>query len=147
MSAFKISSLVTPHELELEKARFQFGERTEFVSLAELEGDPKQGSSTMGKIIIFEVLYYKKAPTNDQKGNQFFYSRTNTKLSNVSYDRMIVLRCLNSPPGLNICCILMGSSRNGRLFDQHLSVSTFCCSIVVVRRRGRDFSGANLYFH
>ena len=133
MSAFKISSIVNPHNLILDNKRFQFGKRTKFVSLAELETDPKEGSSTMGKIIILELLYYKRAPTSNEKGNQFFYSRANPKLSNVSYDRMIVLRCLNSPPGLNICCILMGSSRNGRLFDQHLSVSELCCNIVVCR--------------
>ena len=54
---------------------------------------------------IFEILYYRR---NDSKRGNNFFNRLKQSV-NIAFDCMVILRCLNSPPGYDVCTTLMAN--------------------------------------
>jgi len=103
-----------------------------FVTLSELEKekedtDEKDMLDTVG---LFQILYYKPKSRDTVKT---IYNKKKGEVE-ASYERIMFLRCVLSPPGSNVFAIMMSNHRNCKLFDLHLTVRDhqgFCPGTVV----------------
>ena len=91
-----------------------------FVTLSELEKekedtDEKDMLDTVG---LFQILYYKP---NSRDTVKTIYNKKKGEVE-ASYERIMFLRCVLSPPGSNVLAIMMSNHRNCKLFDLHLTV-------------------------
>ena len=118
MESFSLSSL--PSDLEYVNGRTSPNKDEVFIALSDLEKPMSNVENDIfNSVLILEVVYHKKAKA---KNPQSFFSCTKANLS-ISFERMVVLRCLNSPRGINMCTILIGKNRNANLWDQHIEVN------------------------
>lgn len=91
-----------------------------FVTLSDLEKekedtDEKDMLDTVG---LFQILYYKP---NTRDTVKTIYNKKKGEVE-ASYERIMFLRCVLSPPGSNVLAIMMSNHRNCKLFDLHLTV-------------------------
>ena len=91
-----------------------------FISLAMLEKNREEvDADVMFCIGIIENVYYRR---NDLKPGTNFFNWSKQSV-NIAFDHMVILRCLNSPPGYNVCTTLIGKYRNSKLYNQHIDES------------------------
>ena len=69
---------------------------------------------SMNHVVIAEMLYIKK------KKEESVFNKSRGTDKNLSFDRILMCRCLNSPSGLNCFAILLGQQRNNKFFHRHL---------------------------
>ncbi len=85
-------------------------------------------ASNTNHVLLAEVLYIRKR--RDDRGDVSFKSKGGGE-KNLSFDRSIMCRCLNSPNGVNIFSILLGPQRNNHLFHRNIearyAVMVCCC--------------------
>ena len=111
---------IAPTALRYLNGRGSPGNDELFISLAMLEKNCEEvDADVMLCIEIFEILYYRR---NDLKQGTNFFNRSKQSV-NIGFDRMVILRCLDSPPSYNVCTILIGKYRHSKLCDKPINVS------------------------
>ena len=71
--------------------------------------------SSIDDVVVAQILYIKK-----KKDETVFTRSRGTSEKNLSFDRLLMCRCLNSPSGLNCFAILLGVNKNARFFNRNL---------------------------
>lgn len=77
---------------------------------------------TVSTFVIGEIMYYKpKGDTNLHGTTRYGSGGQRPTSKPLHYDKICVVRCLNSRAGSNLFTILMGQGRNTSLYDEHVS--------------------------
>lgn len=99
---------------------YRHDEFQKFVRMVDLERerDGLDKTKTLDTVCLLQILYYR---TKKDVGEKVF-NRKKGDVSEASYDRLLMVRCVLSPPGSNVFAILMSNQRNAKLFDQYLSL-------------------------
>jgi len=107
-----------PHQLSYRgnKTSPQLGDS--FVSITDLENVNFQ--SPRNSVLLAQILCYKLAEKNPDDRPKM-YNRGH-KAVVYNYERMMKLRCINAPDGVNVFNILLSKHRNCHLFDFYLEL-------------------------
>lgn len=100
--------------------RYSHDKDQSFVTLSELEKDKEDTDEKdmFDMVGLFQILYYKPKWKDTVKT---IYNKKKGEVD-ASYERIMFLRCVLSPPGSNVFAIMMANQRNCKLFDLHLTV-------------------------
>ena len=90
-----------------------FNDEEAFVSISEMSLESFK--PTMNDVVLAEILYFRR-----KKEDQPIFNKSRGEAKNLSFDRILMCRCLNSPPGLNVFAILLGQQRNNHFFHRHI---------------------------
>ena len=95
--------------------------RFKYVSLHSLENDEDPNSSLTKSVFLGVVVYYKRVNAESKNGGKSIYSRSyQTPVSSGQFDKTMTIMCLNSPPGMNCCTVLLDGKKSDVVFGQHL---------------------------
>ena len=98
----------------------KLSDRFKYVSLNSLE-DMDPTTSLTKSVFVGVVVYYKRLSADNKNGGKSIYSRSyQTPSSTGQFDKTMTIMCLNSPPGMNCCTVLLDGKKSDVVFGQHL---------------------------
>lgn len=92
-----------------------FNDGEVYTSILEMRQESFQNSTNF--VLLAEVMYIRKK--RDDR-DVTFSKKAGER--NLSFDRTVICRCLNSRKGFNIFAILLGPQRNASFFNQNIEL-------------------------